>query len=405
LAKDGVRFESAIAASTFTKTSIASLFTGQYPYEHGVYWGVWRDPSGGVHSDVLPDSSVTLAEAFQRRGYLTEAWVQNSHLRAAFGFGQGFTRYRDQQGHARRINRLFQRFLDRGGRRYPYLAYLHYIDLHDPYRPPAEYRKLFGASGHGYRGIDTDKWGQYLADVRAGTVTVEAERLTEFENLYDAQIRAVDDEIGALVKDLQRRGRYDDTLIVLTSDHGDAFGEHGVISHSTAPYDELVRVPWIIKLPGNRLAGEVVSDQVSLVDVLPTLLDAVGINDLTAISGCSRFPELRGASRPAGECSLAVSEIAEVEGAEATLALRTEQWKYLRFDGGREELYDLTSDPGEQRDLLLEIPEVLEHSDFQVVAEFREKAEEILAARSTSRERVEVDALTLEELRALGYLK
>ncbi|MBZ0113753.1 MAG: sulfatase-like hydrolase/transferase [Thermoanaerobaculia bacterium] len=405
LAADGVRFESAIAASTFTKSSVASLFTGQYPYEHGVYWGVWNDPSGGAHSDVLPDSAVTLAEAFRHRGYLTEAWVQNSHLLAAFGFDQGFVRYRDQQGHAQRINRLFRRFLDRGGNRYPYLAYLHYIDLHAPYRPPAAYRRLFGASGQGYRGIDTEKWGQYLADVRSGTVKVEAERLEEFGNLYDAQIRAVDDEIGALLEDLRKRGRYDDTLIVLTADHGDAFGEHGVISHSTGPYDELVRVPWIVKLPGNRMAGHVVSDQVSLVDVFPTLLDAVGINDVTAVSGCSRFPELRGASRPAGECDVAISEIAEVEGAEATLGLRTERWKYLRFDGGREELYDLQSDPGEQRNLLLEIPDVLELSDFQVVVDFRRRAEEILAARNTSRGRVEVDALTLEELRSLGYVK
>ena len=398
LAADGVQFDSTIAASTFTKSSIASLFTGRYPYQHGVYWGVWEDSAGALRSDLLSPSEVTLAEQFREHGYLTEAWVQNSHLRDFFGFGQGFIEYRDQQGHAKRINRLFRRFLDGAGSRYPFFAYLHYIDLHDPYRPPKQYRQMFGEPGSPYEGIDLESWGKYLAAVRKGEEVPDGARLAGFELLYDAQLRAIDEEIGALLEDLRRRGTYDDTLIVVTSDHGDAFGEHGVISHSTAPYDELIRVPWLMKLPANRFAGRVVTEQVSLVDLYPTLLDAIGVGTDDNVAGCSRWAEVRGGVREDGACQIAISEIAESEGEAPTVGLRTSDWKLLASPEG-ELLFDLRLDPGELNDLSGT------DASSPWLPTFRRLLQQIEVDRAAARDRMVIDNATLEDLRSLGYVK
>ena len=172
LAEDGVRFAQAVTASTFTKSSVASIFTGRYPFQHGVYWGSSRETPGAVTSDLLPESETTIAEALARHGYLTNAWVQNSHLRGFMGFDQGFLDYRDQQGPISRIHRLFGRFLAGPGRRYGFFTYLHYIDLHDPYRPRPPYDTMFRPAGAGegdpYAGIDLANWGTFLAEVREG---------------------------------------------------------------------------------------------------------------------------------------------------------------------------------------------------------------------------------------------
>jgi len=163
-----VVFEQAVAQSTFTKTSIASLFTGLNPYRHGVYRGSQRESPERVTSDILPQRATTLAEVLRGHGYLTAAWVQNSHLRGFMGFAQGFVAYFDQQGPVERIARRVEHFMALAARREPTFVYAHFIDLHDPYRPPPPYDAMFGG-GHGvYDGIDLAEWGAYLADVRAG---------------------------------------------------------------------------------------------------------------------------------------------------------------------------------------------------------------------------------------------
>lgn len=440
LARDGIVFRQAVAASTFTKSSIASLFTGRFPFQHGVYWGSRRDDSGAVRADLLGDGAVTLAEVLRDRGYLTEAWVQNSHLVSRMGFGQGFVDYRDQQGGATRITRLLERWLGGPGRRYPYFAYVHYIDLHDPYLPPPPYDAMFGdPAGRDldpYRGIDLDEWGAYLEAVRRGERTVEPERLERLEALYDGQLRAVDDRIGELLGRLRRLGLYESSLIVVTADHGDGFGEHGFISHSTVPYEELVRVPLIVKLPGGRAAGTAVDRQVRLVDLYPTLLDAAGVGEAgrPEVAGCSLLPLLRaeaGGPVPGRDpaCGVAVIEIAE-EGAERpTLALRTWRWKFIRREGRADRLYDLVADPGERVDLVRAEEELGGEEAGEAggaarigspgagvdgsggsdaaaaLAGFRRLADQIEERRGEAEApRIELDRRQIEEFKALGYL-
>lgn len=398
LAADGVLFRQAIAQSTFTKTSIASLFTGRNPFQHGVYWGSHKENPGHITSDLLSLEEHTLAEHLAPAGYLTSAWVQNSHLRGFMGFSQGFVNYQDQQGSIHAINRRFFRFLETSARRYPFFTYLHYIDLHDPYRPPAPYDTMFGTYGDVYEGVDFSNWGTYLKAVREGRQTLSTDEVDQLRAYYDGLIRLVDDQLAQLFEELKRSGLYDNTLIILTSDHGDAFFEHGFISHSTTPYEELVRVPLIVKFPGSEHRGRIVEAQARLVDVLPTVLDFVGVEkDLEGVAGCSLLPLLRDEHAPrARACEHAISEIAE-EGTEPTLAVRTGRYKLIRFADGNEELYDLTEDPQEQNPLTdLETPEL---------EELRQIAELVAEARKLQEaDTIQLDDQQIKELKALGYL-
>ena len=406
-ARDAVVFEQAISQSTFTKASIASLFTGRAPYEHGVYWGDRRAAGGGLAADALAERETTLAEALRTRDYLTAAWVQNSHLRPRMGFAQGFVDYRDQQGDAERIDRRFLAWLSTPARLERFFVYLHYIDLHDPYRPEPPYDTAFGGPGveAAYEGIDIDAWGAYLAAVRSGEIEVSHDRVEAFRALYDGQIRYLDERVGRVFDELRERGLYDDSVIVVTSDHGDAFLEHGFVSHSATPYDELARVPLLIKLPASRHAGRRVERQVRLIDVAPTLLELAGAPRPRRMSGCSLVPLLEGrpaewaAERP--ECLIAPIEIAEVEGEAPTLGLRAGGYKYIVGPAG-EELYDLERDPGEQRNLL-------EEEGFGAspeLAAFRGLAERITETRARAEAgSVELDPQTVRELRGLGYIE
>ncbi|HEX6201005.1 MAG TPA: sulfatase [Thermoanaerobaculia bacterium] len=401
LAADGILFRDAVAQSTFTKSSVASLLTGRYPYQHGVYWGSRTDDPelpGAVTSDLLPAEERTLAEALRPAGYLTAAWVQNSHLRDFMGFAQGFVEFHDQQGGIERIHRRFLSWLRGAGGRYPYFAYLHYIDLHDPYLPEPPYDELFGRGAGAYEGIDLAEWGAYLEAVREGRETLAPAQVAQLEALYDGQIRYVDDQVGHLLEALRREGRYDDTLIVLTSDHGDAFYEHGFISHSTTPYEELVRVPLVVKLPGNRHAGAEVENQARLVDVMPTVLDLLGLPAPPEVAGCSLRPLWEGGAgpeRPPG-CGEAVIEIAE-EGAYPVVAVRAGGLKYIHHQHAGDELYDLAGDPGETRNLV--------GAGLPQEEALRQRALEVVAAREAlSGESIELDEKTIRELKALGYL-
>lgn len=397
LARDGVVFRQAISPSTFTKTSIASLFTGRHPYRHGVYWGSRQAADDTRTADLLGDGETTLAEVLRGHGYLTAAWVQNSHLRRVMGFDQGFVDYHDQQGSIRRIHRRVFPWLEGPGRRYGFFAYLHYIDLHDPYRPEPPYDTLFGTSADVYRGVDLRRWGAYLAAVRQGEQTLSDAEVDELRALYDGQLRAVDDEIGRLLFELLETGLYNDALIVLTADHGDAFMEHGFISHSATPYEELVRVPLVVKLPGQRHAGEVVDSQVRLVDVMPTILAAAGIAADLDVDGCDLMPWIAAGGRPddaPARCGYAVIEVAEDDGP-PVLAVRTERFKYIHRPQGRDELYDLAADPGERRDLAA-APDA-EPAPLRALALD-------LAARRAGAASMALDEKLLRELRALGYV-
>ena len=399
LSRDSILFEQAIAQSTFTKSSIASLFTGRNPYQHGLYWGSHQESPGAITSDLLSLDETTLAESFRQRDFLTVGWVQNSHLLDFMGFGQGFVRYRHQQGSVERISEHYLRFLKSGAQRHPYFAYLHYIDLHDPYLPEAPYDALFTEPTDVYADIDLANWGTYLEAVRQGEIVPTDEQVSQFRAYYDGLIRKVDDYLAKLVAELKAQGLYDRTLIVLTSDHGDGFMEHGFISHSTTPYDELSRVPLLIKLPDQAEAGRVVNEQVRLIDLMPTLLEELGARPPRGIAGCA----LQGLwqKTPEGEdprplpCRDALTEIAET-GGYPTISVRTRDAKVIHFENRDDEYYALSQDPGERTNLG-------DPTDPEG-QRLRQLALAVVSQRPDATETIELDEAQIRELKALGYI-
>ncbi len=389
-AADAILFSQAVSQSTFTKTSVASLFTGLYPHHHGVYRGDKKDTADRVTSDVLSPELTTLAESLRAQGLFTTAWVMNGHLRAYMGFDQGYVDYHDQPGYMRRIQASWRDWRSRLGRIDPFFAYFHFQDLHAPNIPKPEYDGIYGRYSEDWASMSGEVYKPRRDAIRRRELVPDAAAVEQLRADYDAVLTHVDAKIGTLLEDLEADGLYDESMILLMADHGDAFMEHGVIAHSWIPHEELIRVPLIVKLPHSRHAGRRVDAQVRLVDVAPTLIEFAGGSAPPELDGVSLMPFLydtQGEAPPA----YAVSEHGK------TLAVRTEDRKYIRLQGGLAEFYDLRTDPTEQRNLI--------ESHAAETLPFAEIARRAVAARKGRKvDEVVVDPETVKALRALGYM-
>ena len=342
-AKDAVVFEQAIASASWTKPSVASLFTSLPPGRHRAV----------QLRDRLDDSALTLAEMLQAKGYATGATIANSviYLPEA-NFHQGFDYFEGLHGEEGRPSKIVEAaplvdralaWLDvRAG--LPTLLYVHTMDPHVPYTPPAPFdRKYDPPPVEDHPGQDP------RTDYKE---PLDRERLVA---QYDGEIAYGDREFGRFVRELKARGLYEDALIVFLADHGEEFLDHGKWLHGRSVFDELVRVPLIVKLPGRRHGGRRVEQQVRLVDVLPTLLASQGLPAPSAPAITGR--PLQGALSGELEDLEALSEISH-RGIVAH-GLRTRRDKLIRrFSPETDELYfDLLKDPKEERTILGTNPE------------------------------------------------
>lgn len=390
-AEDAIVFDYGISASTFTKTSVASLFTGLPAHQHNVLFGDLTDEEGQISSDVLASRFDTVAERMFALGLHTEAWVQNGQLRDYMGFAQGFARYHDQPGDAPTITGLHRAWLRGPTSSLPSFTYLHILDLHAPYNPPPPYYGRFGPTERGLpHGLGYGEWAQYKDRIRRGEHKVTQDELGALLDRHDECLAHVDHWVGTILDDLKRYGKYDNSLVIVTGDHGDAFGEHGVISHSTHPFDELVHVPLIVKMPRAKHAGARVPQMVSHVDVLATLEEFLG-GDPGRVPRESFLALLNdpGTPLPPRERFVEVHR---------TGGVRTDRWKYIQGARNAPLLFDLDADPGEQTNVADEYPEEAKHfaAKVRAAAEFRQ------AVRNP--ERVVVDDETVRRLRELGYM-
>jgi arylsulfatase A-like enzyme len=391
-------FTQAISQATFTKTSISSLFTSLYPYQHGIYEGNTRDTEHNMTSDVLGEEETTLAEALLQNGFLTGAWVHNPHLRSFMGFSQGFVEYHDQEGGIEDINKKFIKWFNGIGKRHKFFVYIHYLDMHDPYRPKPPYDTMYGVYSDFYSGIDFNNWDTYQAEVRENKRKLEKKDVDQILAYYDGQLTYVDSQIGRLLEEFKRAGIYDNTLIILTADHGDGFMEHGFIGHSYKPYDELLRVPLIIKFPNSRYKGEVVKSQVRLIDIMPTILGSLGIKTDSKLSGFSLLNYLDDNRNKDKKIDFPQYAISEHNTRRISfVSIRTERYKYIDYPDKKDELYDLSADPKEQSNLIDKRRDAAEkfHKTALDVAFERKQKDTGKAV---------LDKKTVEELKALGYI-
>jgi len=406
LARESVVFREHFAEYPSTKPSTASLLTGQHSDTHLAYGN--RE---------LPEGTFTLAKGLERAGLRTVMFSSNPNASPATGLGRDFREVFDQseveplvEGWEQFTNpkpllTLIRRWLDRNNNR-RFFAYVHFDPPHQPYLQPEEMTKLF--AGQKPPNFRPGRFEFPVGD-REMLRTCARPPLPEWINLYDANLRFGDWAVGELERALREAGVLQRTLLVITSDHGEAFGEHGYLWHERGVYDELVHIPLLIRFPGGVEAGEVKA-LTETVDVLPTVLDLLAAPyPEKEVQGKSLAPLIAGAEK-----ELHHYVVARSDGRPPSYLVRSREWALMLWGNGKwRALYDLRTDPGQRHNVIERNPEVAE----RMVGAFREFAAgqrrppvEFVEAGAKAeplpegRER-KLSEETKRGLRALGYVR
>ncbi|NOZ79854.1 MAG: sulfatase [Acidobacteria bacterium] len=396
LAKSATVWTRAYSTSSWTVPSVTSLLTGVYPATHGVIHGVIR----GKHvfkQEIIPDDLPRLAEVLKAAGYSTFGITANPHLDREHGFARGFDHFTCLGiGTAEQVNEAIRGWADAiRSAPGPVFVWLHYFDPHYPYHrhPPWSSRFAGNPTAHELEVIReiAQTWPKTPAEIRRN----KKRYLVVGKGLYDAEIRYWDTSFQALLEQLPALAGY---LLVVTADHGEEFWEHGRLGHGIDLYNETVRVPLIIRLPGGGPAA-VKADPVSLLDLPPTLVQAAGGTIPPGWQGRSLWASLV-SDKPLAPRPL-LADLNRFEDKPRRLALITTHFKLIFNVGTKaEELYDLDSDFGEKQDLSSREPQKTRTLHAQLVDLVRSLpvARQNPAATTISRER-------MKQLRSLGYLR
>jgi choline-sulfatase len=338
LAAQGTVFEAAQAPENWTKPSVASVLTGLYPASHGTKTGDAK----------LSDKAVLLGEVLKEAGYTTASFLANGYVSDKFGFNQGWDHYTNyirekRNSNAENVYRDAGRWIEEHKKR-PFFAYIQTIDPHVPYDPPEELIQLYHPEP--YHGVvsprsTADQLGK--AKLSPPKVNLNEDDRKYLEALYDGEVSYHDKHLGAFIDKLKRLGLYDKTLFVVTADHGEEFYDHQSYGHGHSLYQELIRVPWIMRYPG--APAQRVASTVSTVDIAPTVLASLGVAIPPVMEGIDRSTQLFGARAPA--LSAAVSDFLDDRR-----SLRAGRWK-LVLRGLTPTFFDLERDPQEQTELEL----------------------------------------------------
>ena len=320
LAKQATLFRDATSPVPITLPSHCSMFTGVVPPKHGVR----QQPGYQLRAD-----APTIPMLMELNGYATGGFVSASVLDGTLGLGRGFDVYDDEiaTGNARGwadersaedTTALAMTWIARQDADDPFFLFVHYYDAHLPYEAPAGFAERFG-------------------DDDAGR--------------YAAELAYIDHWIGKLLEDLKKRGLYDSSLIIVTADHGEMLGEHGENGHQFFIYEPAIKVPLIIKMPG-QLAAKVVTDPVGLIDLAPTIVSALRSRHKMRSDGRDLMPYLTGdqTSIDPDRMLYCESVVPFSIGANPLFGLSGAKWKYIETT--RSELYDLQADPDELINLI-----------------------------------------------------
>jgi arylsulfatase A-like enzyme len=406
LAADGARFARAYAQASWTRPSVATILTSLYPSSHNA-----------VHkSDILPEQVITLPEVMRGAGYRTVGFADNINIAPLFGFQQGFDEYaflepafffgateaaaqltiysqlrllRERYfSGTKYVENYYQpaevvtaralEWLARSGEQRPFFMFLHYMDPHDPYFT------------HPYN-------GEGLA--RVANPKPDPSQADRYRAAYDGEIRYLDAEIGHLLDGLKARGLYDRNVIVLTSDHGEEFYEHGGWWHGLTLYDEQIAVPLIVKPPRGGDAGVVSQALVSSLDIAPTILALTGLAAPAAMQG---QPLRLDVEAPAPRDYTFAEQ--DLEG-NILQAYHSGRWKLIQANLGNprglppRQLFEMARDPREQHDLA-----AVERDQVAALAAHLTAVRSHAEAMAVRGRETVIDSATEERLRALGYV-
>ena len=360
LAKTGVFFEKAYAVSSWTKPSVASLISGVMPSEHRVT---------GVRDSLVPDFK-TVGEFFKEAGYITAGYASHIYLNESSGFSQGIDEY-EQINQSKGLHTAVTSHLitdkainwlnkkDFNKSKKNFFLFLHYFDPHFRYMPHAEFNYTGAYKGN----LQPSMSIKALFKTLPKFTTADVQYLVD---LYRGEIAYTDFQIGRLIDFLTKSGLLNNTLLVLTSDHGEEFLEHGALSHTRTLYDEILHIPLMIHFP-NRLKAARISTPVTQLDILPTLLD-LALNKTNPINGgaISLVPLMSNPSISVPERDL-FSEVSYSSSqnskkiAPDLISVRSGKYKLIRNMIGKSwKLYNLEADPREKKNLAYKQKEVLD---------------------------------------------
>lgn len=386
LAAESIVFENCLAPIPRTTASHLSLMTGVYPFEHGVVANSAKAPES-VKRDRAFDSTPklhTVAQVLRDAGYATAGFVSAAPVKRVTGLATGFDVWDESEKRrpGSETNRAVASWLREASA--PCFLWVHYMDAHGPYSegmPPEPYASMFS---------DDEALDAYLAD--------RGQDSGWLVNAYDGALRQLDDAVGELLAALRARPRWDRTVLVVVSDHGQGLGQHGRLGHGSI-WNEQLRVPLLVRAPGQRPRRE--TRLLSVVDVVPTALGLLPGLDAAGFTGQARGRDVLAEGfdeRPVFGMSIRKED---------SFALTTPRWKYVLRERIEDDLFDRLEDPHELSDVSASHPDVAEGLRAELLATVREQRERGrwfgVREGSTDAPPTDEERRQLEELRALGY--
>jgi arylsulfatase A-like enzyme len=407
LSRRGVLFERCYSQGNYTRMSVPSFFASIYPLSHGVR----------RREEACSEEFVMLAEVLKNHGYSTAAWMPNPSLQLVYNFFYGFDDYFDTNvlmprpviprsrsrsemyETASQINRMTLDWLKKNaGREEPFFVYLHYRDVHGPYVPPPPYNEMFYDSSQPVRPMPEGALKNF------DYLKLENDRndVNYYIAQYDGEIRYTDDQMKIFFEELEKGRFLENTLVVLSADHGESLGEHDIFNHGRALREEQVHVPLVLIFPDAAHVGKRVETMVELVDLLPTFLDYMDIPLFPQVQGRSMRPLLEGDAHEWGKQAVFLQGSDEI-------AVRRENWKLVvNLLDGKRTLYHLGLDPQEGANLLETPLPGLPEDPTQVAAQMDELLKVHIAKalkQSRKAHSLSINAELEKRLRSLGYLQ
>ena len=388
VAEQGFAFSNTYSVASWTIPSTMTWFTGVYPSEHRMVnkFAKYQPPTKQLaRLDKMASNLVTLAELFKENGYATAGFTGNAGVSGGFGYEKGFDVYYYPKGTFGGFDGSVPRALDwlKAHKNEKLFLFLHGYDVHGQSVPPG---------GFDYRFVDKDYDKRYSGDPREqellreegldkGKLSMRKEDVRFWRAVYDEKIQRADARFREFLKTYDKLGLMDKSLFVLTSDHGTEFYEHHRFDHGFTLYDELIHVPLIVRLP-KQMAGRLVSDRVSSVDVMPTIIDLANLEVPESVRqqlrGQSLVPVMQG--QPAKRDIFAETDYREYTYKRCIVT--PDGWKLIyTLEDNSKELYHLPTDPGETKNLVHEEKQRAENLKQTLFAHYRSIGRDLTAER------------------------
>lgn len=400
LAQNNVFYTHCFSNAPWTAPAHASIFTSMFPSNHGVHSFL---PKNDDYNNVyqLDDEHITLAEILKNEGYQTLAIMANfGYLKEIYHLNQGFEFYDVQQGSGSRVpyrdaeemNQLvIHKFKNQ---KKPFFLFLNYMDPHGPYDPPHPYDTLFpGKSNFKHQDLHKKISGPVLSQER----NLTEEEKQHFISQYDGEIRYLDDQLSLLFEELKKFGLYDNSMIVITSDHGEYFGEHFLIEHSKDVYQPVLHVPLIIKYPHSQIKNSI-SEVIQSVDIMPLILNHLKINVPSSIKEMWDNNTFDLSENYFTRQRDLLNKPYHQRFERIRRAIFQYPWKLIWSSDGQHELYQLIEDPSESINLW---PQSTQSMDLLNSIESWIKN---LITQKKKETQAQPNKYDIEQLKALGYL-